>query len=90
MTDLARLIAELDAEHRPDPASGPGCRICWPKDGGWPCVTRLVADELREVAGGPAALAVARALLDAWCTAANDGDELEPLRAQTLAWLGGS
>lgn len=34
-------------------------------------------------------IAQARALLDAWCTAAEDGEALGPLRAQTLAWLGG-
>lgn len=36
-----------------------------------------------------AQLGEARALLDAWCTAAADGEDLGPLRAQTLAWLGG-
>lgn len=50
---LVQVVAELDAEHRPDsPANvGPrgGCVMCWPKDGSWPCVTRMVADELRGI-----------------------------------------
>ena len=46
---------ELRGEHRPqwstpemqargkDPI---GCEICWPQDGGWPCVSREIADDL--------------------------------------------
>ena len=50
---LVTAVAELDAEHRPDlripllPRGG--CVMCWPKDGSWPCVTRLIADELRAI-----------------------------------------
>ena len=54
MTDLRatvrQAVAELDAEHRPDPevpGPGGGCVICWPKDGTWPCLARMVADDLR-------------------------------------------
>ncbi len=47
---LESAIAELDAEHRPDPElRGDGCVMCWPKDGSWPCVTRQIVDELRDV-----------------------------------------
>lgn len=50
---VAQAIAELDAEHRPDWSllGKSGCIICWPKDGGWPCVTRQVADDLRAALG---------------------------------------
>jgi hypothetical protein len=53
---VASAVHELDAEHRPqwadyraeetgkDPI---GCQICFPGDGSWPCVTRMVADDLR-------------------------------------------
>lgn len=54
---IAQAIAELDAEHRPmwltdgaesmgDPPSA--CDICWPGDNKWPCVTRMIADDLRQ------------------------------------------
>lgn len=35
----------LDAEHRPEP-DGRCCVVCGPQDGSWPCVSRLIADEL--------------------------------------------
>lgn len=47
---IAQAVAELDAEHFPDTTSWRGkggCVICWPKDGGWPCTTRMIADDLR-------------------------------------------
>lgn len=46
---LVAVLAELDAEHYPEPDRPWGCVICWPKDGSWPCVTRLAADELRAI-----------------------------------------
>lgn len=49
---LVAVLAELDAEHRAEPydvGRRDGCVICWPKDGSWPCVTRMVADELRAI-----------------------------------------
>lgn len=55
---IAQAVAELDAEHRDadEAVRGRhgGCVICFPSDGSWPCVTRMVADDLRkagEVAG---------------------------------------
>lgn len=60
MSDLraavAQAIADLDAEHRQCGGYGPkqvreSCVICQPKDGGWPCVTRQVADDLRAALG---------------------------------------
>lgn len=48
---VADAIGELEAEHRPEPAVKGrilGCVQCWPKDGSWPCVSRMVADDLRE------------------------------------------
>lgn len=46
---VAQAVAALDAEHRPDPElkGRGGCVMCWPKDGSWPCLTRMIADELR-------------------------------------------
>ncbi len=43
------ILSQLDAEHYPDPElkGRGGCVMCWPKDGSWPCTTRLIADELR-------------------------------------------
>jgi hypothetical protein len=59
MTDLrcavAVAIADLELEHEPiwsndrarkrgkDPI---GCSICWPRDGSWPCISRMIADDL--------------------------------------------
>lgn len=47
---ITTAITQLDAEHYPDPGlkGKGGCVMCWPKDGSWPCVSRMVADELRE------------------------------------------
>lgn len=43
-------VAELDAVHRPGAGKDPmGCVTCFPVDGGWPCVSRQVADDLRRV-----------------------------------------
>lgn len=48
---VVQAIADLDAEHYLSYDNGPrrGCIICWPKDGSWPCASRLVADDLRAV-----------------------------------------
>jgi len=45
----AEAVAQLNAEHYRDPElkGRGGCVMCWPKDGSWPCTTRLIADELR-------------------------------------------
>lgn len=43
----ARVVAELYAEHDKDDKL-PWCRICGTADGSWPCITRMVADELME------------------------------------------
>lgn len=54
---IAKAVAELDAEHQPQwysdnaKAQGKepiGCTICFPRDGSWPCVSRMVADDLRD------------------------------------------
>lgn len=60
--DENRVIREsaeaLESEHWPLWASEQakangrppvGCEICFPKDGSWPCVTRMVADDLRKL-----------------------------------------
>ena len=41
-TGIAKAANELAADHK----GIEHCRICWPEDGGWPCVARAVADEL--------------------------------------------
>jgi hypothetical protein len=38
---------ELDAAHRVDGATRPLCVTCGAADGSWPCVSRMVADDLR-------------------------------------------
>lgn len=51
--EVMQAVAELDAEHSPDDPRnvGPqgGCVLCWPKVGSWPCVTRMIADDLRAI-----------------------------------------
>lgn len=58
---IRKAVAGLDAEHQPmwsapgpgytlDPQEGKepaGCCCCFPGDGSWPCVSRMVADDLR-------------------------------------------
>lgn len=53
---VRQAVAELDAEHSPSWASAVaqkagkepiGCIICYPSDGSWPCVSRMIADDLR-------------------------------------------
>lgn len=46
---VVQAVKELRAEHYPDPElkGRGGCVICWPKDGSWPCASRMVADDLR-------------------------------------------
>ena len=43
-----QAVEDLRREHRPDDSIGGqgGCVMCWPKDGSWPCWTRMIADEL--------------------------------------------
>lgn len=57
---VRRAIEELDAEHTPDkwtkPGDRGGCILCWPKDSGWPCVSRMIADDLRAALGWRAVL----------------------------------
>lgn len=49
---IRQAVTELAAEHaEPRPESVQGCRLCWPGDGSWPCVTRMIADELRAAIG---------------------------------------
>ncbi len=59
-----------------------------------PCPYIATADEGTSyctLAAEPAGtLGEARSLLDAWSTAADDGEDPAPLRAQTLAWMEGS
>lgn len=54
-------VSELAAEHQPEWSSDAmkakgkdpiGCVICWPKDGGWPCSTAMVVDDLRAALSG--------------------------------------
>jgi hypothetical protein len=40
-----RALIAIYNEHRQDQY---GCSMCWPKDGSWPCVTVLEANDLRE------------------------------------------
>lgn len=53
-----QAVTELDAEHAPTWTSADGkaagkepigCQVCFPGDGSWPCVTRMVADDLRRL-----------------------------------------
>ena len=44
---IAKAANELAGDHK----GTEHCRICWPEDGGWPCVTRAVADDLRALTG---------------------------------------
>ena len=53
MTDVVReAVEELDAEHYEDEKVH-GCVMCWPKDGHWPCTTRLIANDLRRLLPPP-------------------------------------
>lgn len=53
---VRQCVEELDAEHQPEWASPEakakgkdpiGCVMCFPSDGSWPCVTRMITDDLR-------------------------------------------
>jgi hypothetical protein len=55
---IKAAVWELDIEHRPQwstpamEAKGMkpiGCVICFPEDGSWPCVSRMIADDLRKL-----------------------------------------
>jgi hypothetical protein len=39
------VLAELGTDHQPN-SDGRGCIWCFPRDGSWPCVHRMVLDEL--------------------------------------------
>ncbi len=41
------VLAEVGNHHRPN-SDGRGCWWCGPGDGSWPCVHRMVLDELKE------------------------------------------
>jgi hypothetical protein len=58
---VLNAVADLADEHQPQWASDEmkargkdplGCVICWPKDGGWPCSTAMVVDDLRAALSG--------------------------------------
>jgi len=53
---VTQAVRELDEEHAPtwvsdlakDAGKDPiGCRMCFPSDGSWPCITRMIANDLR-------------------------------------------
>mgnify|MGYP001590178214 FL=1 len=54
---VRQAIDELDAEHYPlwycddgtraEDKEPIGCFTCYPGDGSWPCVTRMIANDLR-------------------------------------------
>lgn len=44
---LSEAVTELDAEHRQDDDAR-SCVVCAAADGSWPCVTALVARDLRK------------------------------------------
>lgn len=57
---IRQAITELDAVHQPqwnsnqaraDGRTPEGCDMCGSGDGSWPCVTRMVADDLRAAIG---------------------------------------
>lgn len=52
-----QAVLELCDEHTPTWASDAakadgkvplGCAMCWPRDGHWPCISRMIADDLRQ------------------------------------------
>lgn len=43
---VRRAVADLDDHHERDDDTGV-CEECYPADSTWPCVTRMIADELR-------------------------------------------
>ena len=45
------VLAEVGNHHRPN-SDGRGCWWCGPGDGSWPCVHRMVLDELKEARRG--------------------------------------
>jgi len=62
LNKIRGAVAELDAEHAPQwvaegstgytliPRDGydpVGCAMCYPHDSSWPCVSRMIADDLR-------------------------------------------
>jgi len=53
---VVEAIAELRAEHRPEgnPGKEPwGCVVCYPADSSWPCVSRMIADDLAALLPDP-------------------------------------
>lgn len=55
---VEQAVAELDAVHHPlilQPGKEPvGCELCYPGESGWPCVSKMVADDLRRALDGQA------------------------------------
>ena len=50
---LSFAVSELDAVHHPD-RTGRMCVTCGAADGSWPCVSRMVTDDLRGLIEGDA------------------------------------
>ncbi len=50
---LSFAVSELDAVHGPDD-TGRMCVTCGAADGSWPCVSRMVTDDLRGLIEGDA------------------------------------
>ena len=46
---IRKAATELEAEHQPS-TTATGCVMCWPAEGSrWPCVSAMVAKDLREI-----------------------------------------
>lgn len=44
LSTIHACLLAIDAEHT-KAHDVDGCVMCWPSDGGWPCVTRMETDE---------------------------------------------
>jgi hypothetical protein len=53
---VVQAINELENEHRADDRlqGRGGCVICWPRDGRWPCTSRMIATDLQIALALPA------------------------------------
>lgn len=49
--DVLNAIADLDGSHYANEEYGDMCAVCGAADGEWPCLSRLVADDLRRAIG---------------------------------------
>ena len=49
---MTAAVEELAAVHRPDPDLPRWCVTCSTTDGSWPCITRMVADDLTDALKG--------------------------------------